>query len=474
MKIILHTFFLVLLFSITSFPQYGISGTADSEKMLNPYNRIWEMALKNQQKEFYEEGFNVEDSRALIYRTLLENGYSLIETIHQIWDGANWVNDYRIQYTYNVNNLLIEELSQLYSGGSGWVNSTLDFYSYNVNNNLIEKLSQYWWAGSMWMDSKKLNYNYDLNNNLNEEIYQLWGGLDWKNQSRTTYTYNVNNLLIQELYQLWEYWGHSGWWDYSRFFYTYDENNNLIEKLYQQRMGFTWVDWSKFTYIYDWNNNLVEDLIESFINDSCWVNCRKNFYSYDPNNNLIEKLSQQWKDSIWTDSSKTLNTYNGNNNLIEQFYKVWDGSDWVNYSKGSYTYDGNNNQIEALNQAWNDSSWVNVDRNIYSYIVSDIEQFEGKVITYGLSNNYPNPFNPSTKINYQIPELSFIIIKVFDILGNEIETLVDEEKPAGIYELTWNAANLPSGVYFYQLKAVDPSTGSGQAFIQTRKMILLK
>ena len=67
-----------------------------------------------------------------------------------------------------------------------------------------------------------------------------------------------------------------------------------------------------------------------------------------------------------------------------------------------------------------------------------------------LSQNYPNPFNPSTKIRYSVPQSSNVTIKVFDILGNEIETLVNEEKPAGTYEITWYAANLPSGVYFYQ------------------------
>ena len=86
--------------------------------------------------------------------------------------------------------------------------------------------------------------------------------------------------------------------------------------------------------------------------------------------------------------------------------------------------------------------------------------------TYYLSNNYPNPFNPSTKIKYSVPQLSNVIIKVFDILGNELETLVSEEKPAGTYEITWYAEGLPSGVYLYQLKA-----GS---FIQTKKMLLLK
>jgi photosystem II stability/assembly factor-like uncharacterized protein len=94
------------------------------------------------------------------------------------------------------------------------------------------------------------------------------------------------------------------------------------------------------------------------------------------------------------------------------------------------------------------------------------EQIDEIATTYFLSNNFPNPFNPTTKIKYQIPELSFVTIKLFDVLGNEIETLVNEEKPAGTCELTWNAASRPSGVYFYQLKA-----GS---FIETKKMLLLK
>jgi len=85
---------------------------------------------------------------------------------------------------------------------------------------------------------------------------------------------------------------------------------------------------------------------------------------------------------------------------------------------------------------------------------------------YNLTQNYPNPFNPSTKIKCTIPQTSNVVIKVFDILGNEIETLVNEEKPAGTYEITWYSEGLPSGVYFYRLQA-----GS---FVKTKKMILMK
>ena len=87
-------------------------------------------------------------------------------------------------------------------------------------------------------------------------------------------------------------------------------------------------------------------------------------------------------------------------------------------------------------------------------------------LTYNLEQNYPNPFNPSTTISYSIPASSFVTLKVFDILGNEIKSLVNEEMFVGIYKVEFNAANLPSGVYFYRLQTAN--------FIETRKMVLMK
>ncbi|MBE0572834.1 MAG: T9SS type A sorting domain-containing protein [Ignavibacteriaceae bacterium] len=85
---------------------------------------------------------------------------------------------------------------------------------------------------------------------------------------------------------------------------------------------------------------------------------------------------------------------------------------------------------------------------------------------YILHQNYPNPFNPSTKISWQSPVGSWQTLKIYDVLGNEVATLVDEYKPAGIYELEWDVIGLPSGVYFYQIKA--------ESFIETKKMVLIK
>ena len=98
-----------------------------------------------------------------------------------------------------------------------------------------------------------------------------------------------------------------------------------------------------------------------------------------------------------------------------------------------------------------------------------------------LSQNYPNPFNPTTKIKFSVPSVEThrdaslqVKLIVFDILGNEVATLMDEQKPAGTYEVEFRGTALPSGIYFYQLRAVDPSTGSRQGFVETKKMVLMK
>ena len=83
-----------------------------------------------------------------------------------------------------------------------------------------------------------------------------------------------------------------------------------------------------------------------------------------------------------------------------------------------------------------------------------------------LFQNYPQPFNPGTTIKYQIPELSFVSLKVFDLLGNEIATLVNEKKQPGIFEVSFNADGLASGVYIYKLTAGN--------FTSSKKLILLK
>jgi hypothetical protein len=95
---------------------------------------------------------------------------------------------------------------------------------------------------------------------------------------------------------------------------------------------------------------------------------------------------------------------------------------------------------------------------------------------FSLSQNYPNPFNPVTKINYALLQAGFVTIKVYNVLGEEISVLVNEEKPAGYYEVMLDGSNLPSGIYIYQMSLSARPGRGGQAvsFSDTKKLALIR
>ena len=97
---------------------------------------------------------------------------------------------------------------------------------------------------------------------------------------------------------------------------------------------------------------------------------------------------------------------------------------------------------------------------------TDVKSVATKITNHSLFQNYPNPFNSNTTIKYLIPKLSYVTLKVYDVLGNEIATLVNEEKTVGNYQVDFDASSLSSGIYFYKLQA--------DSFVETKKMILLE
>ncbi len=147
-------------------------------------------------------------------------------------------------------------------------------------------------------------------------------------------------------------------------------------------------------------------------------------------------------------------------------------NDWIKIGfkegRGTTTEQQNYSYIDDVNG-------INVPKLFYrlkqidfdgSYEYSDVVEVTLAPIKFSLSQNYPNPFNPRTKISWQSPVGSHQTLKVYDVLGREVATLVNEYRDAGSYEVEFDASQLASGVYYYQLKV-------GQ-FVETRKMILMK
>ena len=301
---------------------------------------------------------------------------------------------------------------------------------------------------------------------------------------------------------------------YRELNYSY-EMGMLSQSVFQDYNNNSWENSSRSNYVYDQNHNLSSTLTESWI-DNNWQNWLLVTNYYSSQNKRDSILFQTWENNDWQNDKKTIPYYSENQIDIDSLVaKSWNGLSWINFLKRELVNDANHNQIELLDKIWTNNEWQNEVRFFYSYnkfhfiensfcelwynnqwiSEDDIIFFQNPdgFITaiyshninayyseisnadnlsnvsrsgYFLFQNYPNPFNPSTTIRYKIPISGYVNVKIFNILGKEIATLVNEYKFKGIYEVHFDASELPSGVYLYYLRVND--------FAENRKMILLK
>lgn len=207
-----------------------------------------------------------------------------------------------------------------------------------------------------------------------------------------------------------------------------------------------------------------------------------NFLFSDSNGNTY--LTGFFRGTVNFENGLILNTVVANNDLFALSYNADGIIQWVkaagsnNYDNGSSIAcdtDGNIylSGIVGENSVFDTITFAGNYLNIFlaklkaGSVVSVKDNLNGSTLSsFTLYQNYPNPFNPTTKIGFRIADFGFVSLKVYDVLGNEIGTLINEEKSAGIYEVNFDASRLPSGLYFYTLNA--------GGFSETKKMILLR
>jgi sugar lactone lactonase YvrE len=192
----------------------------------------------------------------------------------------------------------------------------------------------------------------------------------------------------------------------------------------------------------------------------------------------------KFDDTRWT----VYNTSNSGlpNNYVHSLAIDGSGNVWIGTSGGglakfddtSWTvYNTSNsglpvNTIECLAIDGSGNVWIGTGSGLAVYREGGVVSVEENPIRaivpndYLLSQNYPNPFNPTTTIKYALPQRSDLVITVYNVLGKEVMTLINDEQEAGVYEVEFNASTLASGIYFYQLRAGN--------YVETKKMILLK
>ena len=188
------------------------------------------------------------------------------------------------------------------------------------------------------------------------------------------------------------------------------------------------------------------------------------YYDDTNNNNCLVRIgtTNYFTLADWQVIGKDSNSVTEMPNFVAPYLHIVENEETLLESRGipitdiNFDFDGQTRHVTT----------PDIGADEFNGIPVGVEDEANVPTEYALEQNYPNPFNPTTTFRYSIPQTSKVVIKVYDILGNEIAILIDEEKSVGTYELTWNAENVPTGVYFYQLKTGD--------FINSKKMILLK
>jgi hypothetical protein len=218
-------------------------------------------------------------------------------------------------------------------------------------------------------------------------------------------------------------------------------------------------------YTYKGNGLLSQTVYQLYITD--WQNLLQYSYSYDGTGHKLQDLIQVWGGTAWQNSSNTQYSYDINMRLTSTIIQLYN-SGWVNSNKFTNIYDGNGNRTEYDYQIWKNNNWLNSSRDVYTF-ETVLGVAEGNPLVahrFSLEQNYPNPFNPSTEIRFDVAHQGAVSLKVYDVLGQEIATLVNETKMPGEYTVRWDASEFPSGIYFYRLVAGN--------FSETKKLALVR
>ena len=406
------------------------------------------------------------------------NPYPIINKVDSVITSGGYFVKQRFTYKYDNEGNITSEYIEVWRDSSFSKYLTGKYY-YNLSGKLENILTE-WWNGTNWVNSANYIFSYDDKGNLISEIDKSWETNEWVNFLSVNNYYDDSNNIIQQKY---EQWNNGEWENTSQYFFTYNSINKKESNLGQTWDGVNWKNSIKLTYKYDQMENISELLYEDWVNDG-WRNNLKYLYNYNINNLIDTLLFEEWVDSSWISKRIETNNYNQDSKISETLIRQYVDNAWNNFQHDTYLYD-KKNIIECKSDLWLNGEWGQnnnayefYDRNGYSfhYYGYDIKIYYNNLvgvnqekvpeIGFKLEQNYPNPFNPSTRINYQIPKAGNVIIKVFDCLGNEVQTLINNFQNQGFYSIDFDASKLSSGIYFYQFKVNN--------FIATKKMILLR
>ena len=454
------------------------------------------------------------------------NNYTGI--LYQNWDATQWVNNVQYTYTYDANNNQTGYLYQNWDG-TQWVNYYQYTNTYDANNNQILMLRQTW-DGTQWVNDRQYTHTYDANNNYTDYLRQDWDGTQWVNYNQSTHAFDANNNKTSDLEQNWD---GTQWVNNLQRTYTWVSSNPIIDTIPDQEIDedqslvlalSAQSPVSDALYVfsaYSDTSAVILDVISDTLHivpATNWVGTALITVIVDPDNDASSDTigftltvtpvndSPEEFSVIYPTVSDTFSTHTNNDTLI---YFRWGKSNDIdsditykltieleffgntytdiheNITDTSISVSSNSldNLLGGLDIDETEFHWyINALDEEYT-VVSDTGEFvlsraalgavDGYAIPeqFSLHQNYPNPFNPVTTLRYDLPENALINITIYDMLGRQVKTLMDQTQDAGYRSIIWDATNdygkpVSAGIYLYQIQAGE--------YISTKKMVLLK
>jgi len=408
----------------------------------------------------------------------------LTEIIGQMNDmfdpGADiWINDHRLRFSYDefgrigfFDEFVWDQQEE------AWISGVLRGHvNWSVSGDLEGVILSYYDEDyNEWIEIMRAMQSYNIFDQITELSLEMKEMDEWVTVTVYDFHYDDNNRLE---YFLSTYYGDNDGWP-NRIFeadmthFNYDGEGRISEILVTvTEDGDVWYNMeNSFIEYHPADNSQYQDF-QDFLNQFVLMMIGASGYGSSLPFMFESEDIYHWDEGLneWDLAHKNLYFYDSNNLVTSIEFHVWSGDEWELSDRELYSYDDDDLLSQILYQWYHFDFWIDEYRELFFFNeTSSVEQ--GSVSSTLLEvTNFPNPFNPETKISFSIDSEQNVELKVYNILGQKIRTLVDEPKRSGYHRIVWDGTDdrgvqVPSGVYFYRL--------TGNETVVRKKMLLLK